>query len=592
MDTRKSEQIMVEMALEQTLDLGDYLAAFKRRRGMIMLITGSVFLLGLITAFAWPSTYQSSATILIEEQEIPTELIQSTVTSYAAQRIQVISQRVMSRTNLQEIIEKYNLYESQRKRNTIEEVLLEMREDIGVDMITADVLDPRTGRPASATIAFTLGFKSDSPTKAQKVASELTTLYLNENLKSRTEKAAETYDFLTAESSRLKEEISRLEGLLAEFKERNINTLPELRDLNTRVLERTEREISDVDTQVRNLEERKIYLEAQLGMLDPYSSGDVLSPAARLDALRTEYIRLASRYSPDHPDVTNIKREIKALELETGQYASPDDLRAELEVLRKELSVAQQTYTDEHPDVKNLKRQIATLEADLKNPPPAPKQAAAPSNADNPAYVNLHSQLAAANTEISSLRTKRSQLTEKVQEYENRLIQTPKSEQEYRAIARDLDHASRRYQEIKAKQMRAEVGQEMEKERKGEKFTLIDPAILPEEPISPNRPAIIFLSLVLALGAGVGSAAVAESMDSTVRGAKGIMAALHMAPLAVIPYMSNAAETAAQRRKRIIMILSVFAGIIIVLLLVHFLVSPLDVLWFRGLRKVDNIVGE
>jgi protein tyrosine kinase modulator len=583
---------MAEMALEQTLDLGDYLAAFRRRRSMIMLIASTVFALGLITAFVWPPTYQSSSTILIEEQEIPTELIQSTVTSYAAQRIQVISQRVMSRTNLMEIVEKYNLYESERKSNTIEDVLSDMREDIGVDMITADVMDPRTGRPASATIAFTLGFKSESPTKAQKVASELTTLYLNENLKSRTEKAAETYDFLTAESTRLSEDISRLEAQLAEFKERNINTLPELRDLNTQVLERTEREISDVDTQVRTLEERKIYLQGQLGMLDPYSSGDVLSPSARLDALRTEYIHLASRYSPDHPDVTSVKREIKALELETGQYASADDLRAELDALRKQLSVAQQTYTDEHPDVKSLKRQIATLENDLKNPPPAPKQTSAPVNPDNPAYVTMQSQVAAADGEIRSLKTKRSQLTEKIQEYESRLFQTPKSEQEYRAIARDLDHATRRYQDIKAKQMTAEVGQEMEKERKGEKFTLIDPAILPEEPVSPNRPAIIFLSLVLALGAGVGSAAVAESMDSTIRGAKGIMATLQMAPLAVIPYMANAAETGAQRRKRIIIFASVIAGIIVCLLLVNFLVSPLDVLWFRGLRKVDTIVGE
>jgi succinoglycan biosynthesis transport protein ExoP len=583
---------MAEMALEPTLDMGDYLAAFKRRRGVISFVAGTVFLLGVIIAFVWPPTYKASATILIEEQEIPAELIQSTVTSYAAQRIQVISQRVMSRTNLMEIVEKYELYASERKRNTIEEVLSEMREDIDVEMITAEVMDPRTGRPAAATIAFTLAFESANPQQAQKVASELTTLYLNENLKSRTEKAAETYDFLTAESTRLSEEISRLEAKLAEFKERHINTLPELRDLNTQVLERTEREISEVDTQIRTLEERKIYLGGQLGMLDPYSSGEVLSPSARLDALRTEYIRLASRYSPDHPDVTSAKREIKALEIETGQYASADDLRAELDVLRKELSKAQQSYTDEHPDVKSLKRQITTLENDLKSPRPAPKQTSTPANADNPAYVTLQSQLAAANSEMRSLKAKRAQLTEKIEEYENRLFQTPKSEQEYRAITRDLDHASRRYQDIKAKQMTAEVGREMEKERKGERFTLIDPAILPEEPISPNRTAIIFLSLVLALGAGVGSAAIAESVDSTIRGTKGIVAAIHMAPLTVIPYMANAAETRAQRRKRIIIFASVIAGIVVLLLLVHFLVSPLDVLWFRGLRKVDNIFGE
>jgi uncharacterized protein involved in exopolysaccharide biosynthesis len=444
----------------------------------------------------------------------------------------------------------------------------------------------------AATIAFTLSFKSESAAQAQKVTSELTTLYLNENLKSRTEKATETYDFLTIESSRLGDEISRLEQLLAEFKEANINTLPELRDLNTQILERTEREIADLDTQVRGLEERKIYLEGQLGMLDPYSSGDVLSPGARLDALRTEYIHLASRYSPDHPDVISIKREIRALEMETGQYASADDLRAEIEILKKELAAIQQTYTEEHPDVKSLKHQIATLENELQNPPPAPQQAPAPANADNPAYVTLQSQLVAADAEIRSLKTKRARLTDKIEEYENRLIQTPRSEQKFRAIARDLENSTRRYQEIRAKQMTAEVGQEMEKERKGEKFTLIDPAILPEEPISPNRPAIIFLSLVLAVGAGFGSAAIRESLDSTVHGAKSLVALLHTAPLAVIPYLENDPEIRKRKHRRIIFWASLFGGIIILLLLVHFLFSPLDILWFRGLRKIDGIIGD
>jgi hypothetical protein len=178
-----------------------------------------------------------------------------------------------------------------------------------------------------------------------------------------------------------------------------------------------------------------------------------------------------------------------------------------------------------------------------------------------------------------------------MQEYENRLMQTPKVEQEYRAITRDLENATSRYQEIKAKQMKAEVGQEMEKERKGEKFTLIDPAILPEEPISPNRPAIVFLSLVLALGAGVGSAAIRESLDSTVRGAKGLVAILHTAPLAVIPYLENDPEILKKKQHRIIFLASLIGGIIILLLLVHILFSPLDVLWFRGLRKIDGMIG-
>ncbi len=583
---------MAEMALEQTLDLGDYLAAFRRRRGMILLVAGIIFIIGLITAWIWPPTYQSSSTILIEEQEIPSELIQSTVTTYAAQRIQVISQRVMARSNLLEIVNKYNLYEKERRRYTTEEVLLEMREDIGIEMITAEVVDPRTGRPGIAAIAFSLSYLSENPKQAQKVANELTTLYLDENLKSRTEKAAETTDFLTVEANRLNDEISRIEGQLSTFKEENLYTLPESRELNSLSLQRAENELADIDTKLQSLEETKIYLGGQLPLLDPYDSGAVLSPNARLDALRTEYISLASRYSPDHPDVTRIKQEIRALEMETGNYASPDDLRAQLERLRNDLAQAEQTYTQDHPDVKKLQRQVVAMESELNNPPSAATRKAASVNADNPAYVTMQTQLAAADSEMRSLKTRRAKTLEKIAEYEERLLQTPKIEQEYRMIVRELEQTSANYQNTRSKQITAEVGQEMEKERKGEKFTLIDPAVLPEEPISPNRPAIIFLSLVLALGAGVGSAAVAESMNAAVRGAKGLVAILNTAPLAIIPYLPNEADSRAQSKKKRITIIAVLAAIIIILLLVHFLFSPLDVLWYRGLRKVDRIVGE
>jgi len=468
-----------------------------------------------------------------------------------------------------------------------------MREDINLNMITADVMDPRTGRPTAATIAFTVGFEGKDPQLVQKVANELTTLYLNENLRTRTQKAEETTTFLTEESKRLSAEISRLETTLAEFKEKHANQLPELRDLNTQVLDRTEREISDIDTQIRTLEERIIYLGGQMAILDPYgsSTGTVMSPAARLQALRTEYISYASRYSPGHPDVVSRKREIEALEKETGIVESASDKRSRLEALRKELGVAEKTYTAEHPDVKSLKRQIAVLEEELRHPSPAAAAKSAPANPDNPAYVGLQTQLEGANSEIRSLKTKRSQLSSKLDEYEQRLLQTPQVEREYRGLVRDFENSTQRYQEIKAKQMTAEVAQSMEKERKGEKFTLIDPAILPEEPISPNRPAIIFLSLVLALGAGIGSAAAAESMDSAVRGAKGVVSILNTAPLAVIPYLASDADISRQSKRRRLMLAGVIGGIVVVLLLINFLYSPLDVLWFRGLRKLDNIVG-
>jgi len=120
-------------------------------------------------------TYKSSATILIKEQDIPNELVRSTVTSFAAQRIQTISQSVMTRPNLMAIIEKYDLYVKERRKKTLEEVLQNMQDDISVDMVTADVVDPRTGRLGVATIAFTLSYEGASSASTQKVTGELKT---------------------------------------------------------------------------------------------------------------------------------------------------------------------------------------------------------------------------------------------------------------------------------------------------------------------------------------------------------------------------------------------------------------------------------
>ncbi|MFZ5621982.1 MAG: GNVR domain-containing protein [Pseudomonadota bacterium] len=578
------------MIEEQTKNLQDYLTAFKRRRAQIAAIFVVIFGIGAIVALAWPPTYRSEATILIEEQQIPAELVQSTVTSYAAQRIETISQRVMTRSNLMGIIEKYGLYVDERARETTEEVLERMRDDIKLEMISADVIDPRSGRPMPATIAFSLAFQGEQPEQVQKVANELTTLYLQENIKTRASKAQETLTFLSDEASRLNQQITDLEKRLAEFKEANAGSLPELQPLLREQIERTERELTDTATQIRSLEDRRFYLQGQLGQQDPYGADVNLSPGARLKALRTEYASLAARYSADHPDVIRLKREIESLERETGQVNPRESLLEQIAALNTELASMREKYSPEHPDVVRVERQIAGLEATLAETP-AGGGSQSRRSPDNPAYVTLQAQLNATENEIQSLRTKRTQLEARRAEYEQRLAAMPQVESQFRTLARDLENASAKYQEIKSKQMQAQVAQQLETESKGERFTLIDPPVLPEEPIKPNRPAIIFLSLVLALGAGMGYAAAAESLDSTVRGAKGVVATLQVAPLAVIPYLASDREITTQRRKRRLIVLGALAVVLIAVGLVHVFVSPLDVLWFRALRKATIATG-
>jgi predicted outer membrane lipoprotein len=142
-----------------------------------------------------------------------------------------------------------------------------------------------------------------------------------------------------------------------------------------------------------------------------------------------------------------------------------------------------------------------------------------------------------------------------------------------------------------AKRNEASVGQELEKERKAEKFVLIDPPQLPEKPIIPNRPAIVILGLLLSMAGGIGYALVLDSMDKSVRGLRGLAAVLKDPPLSVIPYILNAEDMLRRKKSRRLVIASVAGSFVLALLLLHIFWTPLDVLWFKGLRRLDTVTS-
>jgi uncharacterized protein involved in exopolysaccharide biosynthesis len=581
----------------QEKSVQDYLAILSCRKVAIILTGLLVFILGLVTALVWPPTFKSSATILIKEQDIPSELVRSTVTSYAAQRIQTISQRVMTRPNLMEIINKYNLYTDDLKRKTTEEVLEDMRNDIGLNMISADVVDPRTGRPGEATIAFTLSYLGDSPGSTQKVAGELTSLFLAENIRTRKEKASETLQFLTDETSKLETRIAEAEKKLAEFKEQNAESLPEMNAMNLTILNRTESDLMNTESELRSLNERKFYLQSQLSMINPLtnmrsSTGEsILDPVSRLKALESELASLSARYSSEHPDIVKIKREIDGLKAQTGVSDSSDETAKLLTKKRAELAALTEKYSADHPDVISLRKQVEELENQLQASPQQAENVAMTLNPENPAYISVQTQLQTVESNIESLAARKARLKAKVQQLEKHIARSPQVEKDYQVLVREHQNALARFQDIKARQMEAEIGQELEKESKGESFVLIDPAQYPEQPVKPNRIAIIFLSFIFAMASGLGVAILKETMDSSVRGVSGITKLLTAAPLAVIPVIYNTYDL--RRKKRINMIVAgaVVGSIVAVLLVIHFFWTPLDVLWFRGIRKAENVMG-
>ncbi len=186
---------------------------------------------------------------------------------------------------------------------------------------------------------------------------------------------------------------------------------------------------------------------------------------------------------------------------------------------------------------------------------------------------------------------KRDQLKAKQADYERRTAQTPEVEREYLTLRRDYENSVRRYQELKSKQMEAEVGQQLEKDRKGERFSLIDPPHMPEQPIRPNRPAIIILGFLFSMVGSVGYVALVESVDTSVRGTNGVMAVANASPLSIIPYLRNSEDQQRSKKIKKSIMVAFTGGIVVLIVFIHLFWTPLDVLWFKGLRKVNTVIG-
>jgi uncharacterized protein involved in exopolysaccharide biosynthesis len=576
----------------EAVNLSERLRGYWRRRNTFILVAGALAAATVALALLLPPTYQAGATILIEQQEIPQELVRSAVSSYADQRVQVISQRVMTTQNLLALIERYNLYPDIRISKPREVLLLKMRDDIAMKMISADVIDPRSGRPTQATIAFSVSYKSHSPELALKVANDLTSLYLNENLTSRTQMAEQTSSFFTEEAARLQARIVELDKQLADFKQKNHDKLPDLTQLNLQISERTELELRDAENRIAALDSQKVLLEAQLAQINPtmqvYSETGtrVMSAEDRLKALKSLLAGYKARYAPDHPDVVNTQREVDGLEKQVQADDGTSDLARQLETAKAELARAQEKYAPDHPDVVRLKHEVEALEKDVADAPATNGAwAKARSHADNPAYIQVKGQLDSVAVEHESAVKKRDELRGKLDEYERRMAQAPAVERQYRELARDLDTAQLKYQEMKSKQSESQVSQNLEIEHKGERFTMIEPPLPPEKPISPNRFLILAMGFVLSLGAGAAGAVLRDNLDASVRGVRDMRQLLKVPPLAAIPVIVTQAEARRHRRRVVYSWVGGVAGVLLLAAVVHFFVRPLDVVWLSLLHR-------
>jgi uncharacterized protein involved in exopolysaccharide biosynthesis len=576
-------------------DLRYYILLLRRRWLYILLPFLVVFGAVAAVSVALTPVYRSTGTILVESQQIPDTLIRSTITNVAGERIGVIIQRVMTRANILQIAEKHNLAVNDGASAGEPQIADTMQKAIVIEPVVDEMGGQRNR--AGTTMAFTVSFEHRNPETAVAVATDLVSLFLRENVKNRTIRAAETTKFLRQEAEKLQVQVVKIENQIAQFKEQHRDSLPDRLNLNLAALERFKTNLEDTKKEVQTIQAERRLLDIQLAAAKsglsfnsgPYSTqGERLMPAQELAQLQAALLEKSAVYDQAHPDIVSLKRKISALK---GQYkteTSDEEIKRRLYELKAGLKEARSGYSPEHPDVKRLLSEIKQVEAQLFEATQSGASGAARGGDDmiNPIYAHVQAQIEAADGRTSSLRNHELSLQKKINEVEAIIAETPMIERALTALNRDYQNAVRKYDEIKAKEMEAQLAENLEEDKQAERLTLIEPPIRPDAPVKPNRLKILAFGLVLALAAGGGGFLLAESTDGSIRGASGYRATFKSSPYIVIPYIATVAETRRQEQINAVLGVSLVVFAVVAIVAFHLFVKRLDILILRLLERL------
>ena len=474
----------------------DLLHILKKRARPAVIAAFAVMLAMTCFVFLLPAVYESKATLLIEHMDMPVELAGGAGSQeYVEQRLQRTKQRVLTDDSVKALIERHKVYELGDDED-LEYLLEKFKEDTLVTPQVTGVIDPRSMRSAELTYAFDVGFLHSDPEVATAVANDLADLFVSSSAAQAREDALRSIEFAKVESERLAGELRVREAKLTTFRQANPAGLPEDRVRNQESAMALDREIAAIDTDLRAARARRDLLDAQL--------------------LQTPR---------DNPMID-----------ENGQVVVGGADR--LAQAQQELVAALAKYSEDHPDVRRLRREIATLRTEVSG-----GTVAAPTNS---AYIQLQSQVNAAATEVRELSARRYAVSRQLSQMQGEITLSPKLEEQYRELVRDYEVMKTQYEQMRAQQATAELKAKAASTSAAESYVLINPARVPEDPVEPDRVALMFLAIVLAVAAGIGTAFMLNVADTTVRGSSDV-AALGGQTFAHVPTMRSRME---QRKRR------------------------------------------
>ena len=532
----------------QGKSINEYVAILLRRLTVALGVFTGTLILGVYFTYSLPETFRSTGLLSIEQQNVAPDLAQATGSSYVEEQIELVWQRVMLTASLAPIIQSNNLYPSLVEEDqTYRLAAQRLRANTFLEPQSVQFVSPRSRSGRAANIAFTLSFDHSDGVTAQAIATELANLYVRENEESRSTQAQQTVEFLQLDIENARSQVDRAAESLASFKEQHAGNLPELLNFHLQSIERTEQQLDSLDREIRDSRNRLFTVETELARTNPFGNSvdadgnPILGTADRLAELQTERLRLLSIYTSEHADVKRIEREIEILTGDSSAAVNADAIKAQLEVVTAELQLARQTSTENHPDVVRLRRSAEVLQQQLQEAlAAAPQQRAIADLASrDPVVQQLQQQVETERSYNRSLLARRAELEGKLDELRGKVASMPQIEREYELLAQQNEFAIERYNEAVERIDAAELAQSLEAEGGGERVALLEAPFLPENPYSPNRAALLLLTIMVAIGAAVGGVIVAESLDETVKDTSELLQVTGAPPLAIIPVLEN-----------------------------------------------------
>jgi polysaccharide chain length determinant protein (PEP-CTERM system associated) len=518
----------------ETIKLDHYINLIFKRRWLIIIPFCLAMIVGIYLAITLPKLYEASTLIMIEPQRVPSNFVKTIVSTNVESRITTIKEEILSRTNLEKIIDKFNLFSDPGSENMFMEnkvTNLRSRIEIGV-----------SGNRRRQTLnTFSILFKDANPETTVKIANGLATLFIDENLKIREAQAIGTSGFLEDELETMRKRLQDVEEKLRTYRARYRGELPEQLDSNLRILDNLQQQLSEREERMSDEKNRLIEIENQI-------------------QARKELLSAGS-----------------TVQSETNEFVT-------LEQMKKQLENLETSYTDRHPDVIRLRAKIANLETKYKS------EALDATDTTNTQTVfmtdnTLREQMKQRmekKTTIKDLADDVVKLKRQINLYQQRVERTPKREEELLALNRDYRNIQASYSSLLNRKLEAEIAVNMEKKQKGEQFRIIDPARVPHEPVSPDLRKLFMIVLAVGLGLGAGLIFLLEFFDSSLKDPAKFESELGVAVLATIPKVYQKKDIRLKRLNRVLTALSLVVAVC--------LLSGFAALVFHGVEPTMEIL--